>query len=49
MTRPVDPGTVVLGSLIGIGLKEGEVIEIEGSDFTIASIQKEAGTKADVQ
>ncbi|MFT5524862.1 MAG: putative ABC transport system permease protein [Pirellulaceae bacterium] len=49
MTRPIEKGTVVLGSLIGIGLTKGETIEIEGEEFTIASIQGEAGTSADVQ
>lgn len=45
----VPPGTVYVGHELGVGLKEGETIEIEGQPFKIAQIMPEFGGLNDVQ
>jgi len=45
----VEPGTVYVGHELGVGLKQGETIEIEGQAFQIAQIMPEFGGLNDVQ
>ncbi len=45
----VEPGTVYVGHELGVGLKEGETIEIEGQPFKIAQIMSEFGGLNNVQ
>jgi hypothetical protein len=49
MVQPVEPGTVLVGHELGVGLKEGESIEVEGRAFKIAKIMPEYGGLQDVQ
>jgi len=45
----VEPGTVYVGHELGVGLKQGETIEIEGQPFKVAQIMPEFGGLNDVQ
>jgi uncharacterized membrane protein len=49
MLKPVAPGTVLVGHELGVGLHEGETIEIEGQTFKIAKIMPEYGGLQDIQ
>jgi hypothetical protein len=49
MTVAVAPGTVYMGHELGVGLKAGEKIEIEGQPFKIAQVMPEYGGLQDVQ
>jgi predicted lysophospholipase L1 biosynthesis ABC-type transport system permease subunit len=49
MVQSVEPGTVFIGSELGVGLKAGETVEIEGKSFKIAQIMPEFGGLQDVQ
>ena len=49
MAVAVKPGTVYVGHELGVGLKAGETIEIEGQSFKIAQIMPEYGGLQDVQ
>jgi len=49
MTVAVTPGTVYMGHELGVGLKAGETIEIEGQPFEIAQVMPEYGGLQDVQ
>ncbi|MCH7727062.1 MAG: FtsX-like permease family protein [Planctomycetes bacterium] len=49
MVKPVEPGTAIIGHELGTGLKEGDVIDIDGNEFKIAKIMSEYGGIQDVQ
>jgi hypothetical protein len=49
MAVAVQPGTVYVGHELGVGLKPGETIEIEGHPFKIAQVMPEYGGLQDVQ
>lgn len=49
MAVPVQPGTVYVGHELGVGLKAGETIEIEGQPFKVAQVMPEYGGLQDVQ
>ena len=49
MVKPVKPGTVILGHELAGDLKEGDKVDIEGHQFTIAKIMPEFGGLQDVQ
>ena len=49
MVKRIEPGTVVLGHEVGVGVKPGETIEIGEHEFTVAQIMPEFGGLQDVQ
>ncbi len=49
MAVPVEPGMVYVGHELGVGLKAGDTIEIEGQPFKIAQVMPEYGGLQDVQ
>ncbi len=49
MVRNVEKGTVLVGHELGLGLNEGDSIEIEGHSLKIARVMPEYGTLQDVQ
>jgi hypothetical protein len=49
MVMRVEPGTVFIGSELGVGLRAGEMVDIEGESFKIAQIMPEFGGLQDVQ
>jgi hypothetical protein len=49
MMKAVEQGTVLVGHELGMGLKEGETIEIEGKQLKVAKVMPEYGGLEDVQ
>jgi predicted lysophospholipase L1 biosynthesis ABC-type transport system permease subunit len=49
MVKRIEPGTVVLGHELGVGLKAGQTVEIGDREFTIAQVMPEFGGLQDVQ
>jgi hypothetical protein len=49
MVRRVEPGTVFVGHELGVGLKAGETIDIDGHSLKIAQVMPEFGGLQDVQ
>ncbi|MBX7168690.1 MAG: hypothetical protein K1X74_20305 [Pirellulales bacterium] len=44
----IEPGTVYVGHELGVGLKPGDSLEIQGRSFRIAAILPEKGSKEDI-
>lgn len=49
MVKPVEPGTVILGYELAGDTKAGDVVEILGKRFRVASVRPQSGTLEDVQ
>ncbi|MCY2988527.1 MAG: FtsX-like permease family protein [Planctomycetota bacterium] len=49
MVKRVAPGTVLVGHELGVGLQEGDTLEIEGQPLKIAKIMPEFGGLEDIQ